>query len=113
MNASLLNASTILDLEGMQAPDTQGKAMSESISSAFISYHHDDRIIGEKGASSDGSAWTDGEGEKSSRYRVGRGGAWGSYPRGLRSASRIRHEPGGQPTNGPPVTPPIVHRFGG
>jgi formylglycine-generating enzyme required for sulfatase activity len=41
-----------------------------------------------QGAPSDGSAWTDGEGENSSRYRVSRGGSWVINPRILRSAIR-------------------------
>ena len=46
-----------------------------------------------KGAPTDGTAWTDGEGENSSRDRVIRGGSWGNDPRVLRSAIRDRYEP--------------------
>ena len=46
-----------------------------------------------KGAPADGSAWTDREGNNSSRYRVDRGGSWLIYSRILRSANRIRLEP--------------------
>ncbi|MDG4602305.1 MAG: formylglycine-generating enzyme family protein [Defluviicoccus sp.] len=42
-----------------------------------------------QGAPADGSAWTDGEGKDSSRYRVIRGGSWGHIPGFLRSAFRI------------------------
>jgi formylglycine-generating enzyme required for sulfatase activity len=45
-----------------------------------------------KGAPTDGSAWTDGEGKQSSRLRVDRGGSWDGYPRNCRSAYRSRHE---------------------
>ncbi len=41
----------------------------------------------------DGSAWTDGEGIKSPRERVYRGGTWFNNPRLLRSAFRIRGHP--------------------
>jgi formylglycine-generating enzyme required for sulfatase activity len=44
-------------------------------------------------APNDGSAWTDGEGENSSRNRVIRGGSWINLPRYLRSANRIRTYP--------------------
>jgi formylglycine-generating enzyme required for sulfatase activity len=40
----------------------------------------------------DGAAWTD-EGKQPSRYRVDRGGSWGSVPRNLRSAGRTRVGP--------------------
>ncbi|MBL8658611.1 MAG: SUMF1/EgtB/PvdO family nonheme iron enzyme [Rhodospirillales bacterium] len=46
-----------------------------------------------RGAPNDGSAWTDGEGENSSRGRVFRGGSWDFNPRFLRSANRIGNEP--------------------
>jgi formylglycine-generating enzyme required for sulfatase activity len=46
-----------------------------------------------EGAPTDGSAWTDGEGKESSRYRVFRGGSWYIYPWLLRSAFRIRYDP--------------------
>ena len=45
------------------------------------------------GAPVDGSAWTDGGGNFSSRGRVVRGGSWYSNPRGLRSANRYRYQP--------------------
>ncbi len=47
-----------------------------------------------QGAPADGSAWTDGEGKKSSRDRVNRGGSWVSIPGGLRSANRDGNGPG-------------------
>jgi formylglycine-generating enzyme required for sulfatase activity len=46
-----------------------------------------------KGAPTDGSAWTDGEGIQPSRDRVYRGGSWLNYPRSLRSAIRLRFAP--------------------
>jgi len=46
-----------------------------------------------KGAPSDGSAWTDGEGKQSSRARVVRGGSWYNVSRLLRSAHRSWYEP--------------------
>ncbi len=46
-----------------------------------------------QGAPTDGSAWTDGEGENSSRNRVYRGGSWNFNPRYLRSADRNRYDP--------------------
>jgi formylglycine-generating enzyme required for sulfatase activity len=46
-----------------------------------------------KGAPTDGSAWTDGEGEDSSRGRVIRGGSWYISSRLLRSAGRGRTGP--------------------
>lgn len=45
---------------------------------------HDDY----QGAPTDGSAWTEGKGTKSSRSRVVRGGSWNYFPRFLRSADR-------------------------
>jgi formylglycine-generating enzyme required for sulfatase activity len=45
------------------------------------------------GAPADGSAWTDGEGLESSRYRVGRGGSWVNGPGFLRSADRLSYDP--------------------
>ena len=41
-----------------------------------------------KGAPTDGSAWTEGEGKNSSRNRVLRGGSWSYFPWNLRSALR-------------------------
>ena len=41
-----------------------------------------------KGAPTDGSAWTDGEGANSSCSRVNRGGSWSHYPSNARSAHR-------------------------
>jgi formylglycine-generating enzyme required for sulfatase activity len=46
-----------------------------------------------KGAPTDGTAWTDGEGEDSSRYRVARGGSRYDDASGLRSAIRSGGEP--------------------
>ncbi len=46
-----------------------------------------------KGAPTDGSAWTEGEGKDSSRLRVIRGGSWYFNPWGLRSAGRSRDLP--------------------
>jgi formylglycine-generating enzyme required for sulfatase activity len=46
-----------------------------------------------QGAPTDGSAWTDGEGQDSSRSRVYRGGSWNSLSRILRSADRVRNGP--------------------
>ncbi len=43
------------------------------------------------GAPTDGSAWTTG---CSDNTRVLRGGSWGNFPAGLRSAFRIRNFPG-------------------
>jgi formylglycine-generating enzyme required for sulfatase activity len=45
------------------------------------------------GAPTDGSAWTDGKGENSSRNRVDRGGSWDDYQRSYRSAGRNWIEP--------------------
>jgi formylglycine-generating enzyme required for sulfatase activity len=47
-----------------------------------------------QGAPINGTAWIDSEGENSSRNRVIRGGSWGNYPGILRSANRIRSDPG-------------------
>jgi formylglycine-generating enzyme required for sulfatase activity len=49
-----------------------------------------------KSAPIDGSTWTDGEGQDSSRGRVVRGGSWLNVPGLLRSARRDRNPPDGR-----------------
>ncbi len=49
-----------------------------------------------QGAPADGSAWTDGEGKKTSGIRVLRGGSWVDDPRSLRSTFRLRYGPFGR-----------------
>jgi formylglycine-generating enzyme required for sulfatase activity len=46
-----------------------------------------------KGAPTNGSAWTDGEGNQSSRDRVIRGDRWFTFAMGLRCANREKKNP--------------------